>query len=282
MPIEQLTENIYVNVDYDGGNIACVNTDEGLVLLDTPMLPQHIDEWKTFITSLNPKGVKYLINSHIHFDHILGNNQLGGVVISHEIMRERIFEKGATLREDMAGGIPGRSEAETSFILNETLISAEIVFSEELTIHLGGLTFQLVHIGGHTADSIVVYVPEEQILFAGDNITAASHPYKGDACFSDWLKGLDRLKDFEIKKIIPGHGEICERNEIDRFIDYFQTLIQAAEELINKGLNRDEVVKSIHDKMFSYFKVEPDMIEGSKMMFDFGTRKLYDELTADK
>lgn len=279
MSIEKLSDNVYANIAYDGGNVACVNTSEGMVLMDTPMLPQHIEEWKLYILNLNPTGVKFLINSHIHFDHILGNRQLRGTVISHEILRNRIFDKGATLREDMAEGIPGRTEEETQFILNEPLIPAQITFTDKMTIHLGDTTCQLQHIGGHTSDSIVIYLPEEKVLFSGDIITSANHPYKGDACFSDWLKGLNNLKEFDIEWLIPGHGEICKKSEINRFIDYFQIMLDLTNQLIQKGSSREAVVEAVNDALFGYFAVEQEMLERSKLMFDFGTRRLFDELT---
>ena len=111
MSIEKISEHIFANVEWDGGNIACINTDEGVVLVDTPMLPEHIAEWKAFVLGLNPKGIKYIINTHIHFDHIIGNYQLGGTLIMHEKMRENLFKENATLRESfVVPGTPGRTQ----------------------------------------------------------------------------------------------------------------------------------------------------------------------------
>ena len=61
MGIEKITERIHANVEWDGSNVACIDTSEGVVLVDTPMLPQHIAQWKEFVLGLNPKGIKYIV-----------------------------------------------------------------------------------------------------------------------------------------------------------------------------------------------------------------------------
>ncbi|MCP4752798.1 MAG: MBL fold metallo-hydrolase [Proteobacteria bacterium] len=278
MSIEKVTESIYANIEYDGGNVACIDTSEGVVLVDTPMLPKDIAHWKDFVLNLNPKGVKYLINTHIHFDHIVGARQLGGTVVMHEKMREMLFEPGATLREDMAGMMPGRTREEVDFILNEALVPSEITMSDELTLNLGDRTLKLVHLGGHTVESIVVYSVEDRVLIAGDNITAARHPYKGDAVFADWMTALQKMKSYDIERIVPGHGEVCGREEVDRFIDYFQGIWNITNDLVAQDRSLDDIVQRVHQEMFGFFDVDPEMIEGSKMMFDMGTRQLCKEL----
>jgi glyoxylase-like metal-dependent hydrolase (beta-lactamase superfamily II) len=281
MSVEKITENIFANVAYEGGNVACINTPDGVVLVDTPTLRKDIQDWKAFVLDLNPKGVRYIINTHIHFDHVIGNHKLGGTIVMHEKTGEKLFDEGATLREAMAGMMPGWPKEEVDFILSEPLTPPEIILSKELNMYVGDYTLKLRHIGGHTADSIMVYVVEDRILITGDNLTAARHPYKGEACFSDWIKALQEMKTYDIKTIIPGHGEVCEKDEIDRFIEYFQTLWNKTHELVVKDYSSEDVVKTIQKEMFDFFEVEPEMLEGSKMMFDIGTRQLYEEIKSD-
>jgi cyclase len=236
MSIEKITDDIFANVEWDGGNIACINTDEGAVLVDTPMLPEHIAEWKAFVTGMNSKGIKYIINTHIHFDHIIGNSQLGGTTIMHEKMRENLFKKNATLRDAfVVPGTPGRTQEQIDFILSQPLIASEITMAEDLTLHLGNHTLRLYHVGGHTPDSIIVYIDEDKVLMAGDNIVSGMHPYKGDACFNDWIKALERMKTLDIQTVIPGHGPVCTKADIDTLSDYFQRLWDITWQLISTG-----------------------------------------------
>lgn len=278
MAIENVTGNILAEVEYDGANLACINTTEGTVLIDTPMLRRNILEWKGFVESLNPKGIQYILNTHIHFDHVIGNNLIGGIVVTHENGCQNLFKDGATLRETMVGFMPGWSKEDKDFVLSEPLVEPEICLQEKLTLYQGEYTIECVHVGGHTPDSIIVYVVEEQVLITGDNLTAALHPYKGEACFSDWLKALKKMKTYDIKAIIPGHGEVCRKDMIDRFIDYFQSQWDITSDLINKGLSQEEVVQKVHQDLFSFFEVEQEMLQAAKMMFDLGTSQLFNEI----
>ena len=282
MGIESITEHIYANVEWDGSNVACIDTAEGVVLVDTPMLPKDIAQWKEFVLRLNPKGVRYIVVTHSHFDHIIGCRQLGGAVIMHEKGRASLFEENATLRESMAGLAPDRTEEEVNFILSEPLIPSEITMGARLTLNLGDTTLELHHVGGHSVDSIVVHAVEERILLSGDNITSASHPYKGHACFSDWIKALEFMDTLDVETIIPGHGVICGRDEIGRFIDYMGALHSLTSQSIEEGMSCDAIVRRVRDRMFGHFEVEPARLEGARMMFDLGTKRLYEEIERER
>ena len=88
--IKKITENVYAMVGYEGCNVACINTKEGMILVDTPTFLEGIEDLKAFLSGLNPEGVRYIINTHIHFDHIIGNNRIGGKVIMHRMGGERL------------------------------------------------------------------------------------------------------------------------------------------------------------------------------------------------
>ncbi len=278
MEIEAITENIHANVEWDGSNVACINTTEGLVLVDTPMLPKDITHWKKFVLGLNPKGIRYIVITHAHFDHIIGCKQLGGTVIMHEKGRKSLFEKNATLRESMAGLAPGRTKEKVDFILSEPLVPSEITMGAELTLNLGETTLKLYHVGGHSVDSVIVYAVEDKVLLTGDNITAARHPYKGHASFADWIKALEYMNTLDVKTVIPGHGEICSQDEIQRFIDYMGALWELTSDLVKGGTAREDIVRTVHEKMFDHFETEPERLEAAKMMFDLGTNRLVEEI----
>ena len=278
MGIEAITQRIHANVEYDGTNVACVDTEEGVVLVDTPMLPKDIAHWRSFVLGLSPKGVKYVAITHAHFDHIIGCHQLGGTVIMQREGRASLYEEDATLRESMAGLSPDRTQEEVDFILSEPLIASEITMERELTLNLGETTLDLHHVGGHTRDSIVVHAVEDRILMTGDNLTSATHPYKGHACFADWIQALELMNTLDVETVVPGHGEICGRNEIGRFIDYMRALWSITGDLVKRGASCEEAVRKVAEEMFGHFEVEPARLEAARMMFDQGTERLYQEI----
>jgi len=133
-------------------------------------------------------------------------------------------------------------------------------------------------VGGHTKDSIVVYAVENRILMAGDNLTSATHPYKGHAYFADWIKALEFMNTLDVETVVPGHGEICGKDEIGRFIDYMHALWSITADLLERGVSCEEAVGKVNDEMFGHFEVEPARLEAARTMFDQGTERLYREI----
>jgi cyclase len=281
MAIVQINSRLWAAVDYDGANVACINTEKGLVLVDTPMLPQDIAAWQVFITEVNPRGPIYTILTHHHFDHLIGVHQLGGRVIMHEDAFEEMMEEGGTLREDMAPNAPGRTQEEIDFILSQPLVEPEITFDNELSLNLGDTRLRLVDVGGHTRGSICVYLEEDRVLLSGDNVTAGLHPFKLHANFMEWIESLKWMRSLDVETVVPGHGEICRADELDRFIEYFSRLWIMTAHLIEIGEDRDQVVAQVHESMIGFFAIDPAREKMAKMIFDLGTRRLYDEILAE-
>ena len=110
MAIEEIKKGIYTNVEYNPSNVTCIDTGDGLILVDTPTMTEDISHWKSFIEGQSTIGVKYIIATHHHFDHITGINSFGKRVIMQEKAFEEMLEEGATLREVMATELPGITE----------------------------------------------------------------------------------------------------------------------------------------------------------------------------
>lgn len=280
MDIKDIKGRIFFNVDYELANVACINTEEGLILIDTPTLPGNISHWKKFLKSLGTKDVKYILITHHHFDHIMGCSQLGGKVIMHEKARSEMLQKDGTMRDVMARTLPGWTREEVNFVLSEPIVMPEITFSNRMSIFLGDITLRLFHLGGHTEGSICVYVEEDKVLLSGDNVSAGQHPFRGHANSAQWIKALEWMNDLEIDAIIPGHGEMCQKDELDRLKEYLVRLYNISEELIKKGMEKEEVIKKVNQMMINYYEIEPDLFEVTRWLFDLGTSRLYDEIVS--
>jgi len=280
MAVQKIKERIFVDVDYEGANVACIQTDQGLVQVDTPMLARDIDHWKDFVLSLDPKGIKYIINTHRHFEHVVGNRRLGGIGIMQTMEKEELLHpKGppGALKAALAL-FPSLTEGDKEFILSEPRVPPEIVIQDELTLSLGNCTLKVFHVGGHTRGSLAVYILEDKVLLTGDNITAGMHPVKVHAGFAEWIQALKRMKSLETEIVVPGHGPVCGKEELSRSLEYFQRLWLMAEDFVKQGMSRDQVVTEVHNRMIPFYNMDPNRIQGIKNMFDMGTRRLYDEV----
>jgi cyclase len=278
MGIQKISGHIHVNLDYQLANVACIDTGEGLVLVDTPTMPEEISHWKDFIDSMKETGVEYIIATHHHFDHILGNNRLGDHVIMHENAFELMKQPGSTLRELLAPNLPGITQEQLDFLASEPLIAPKITFSDRMCLQLGDLNLQLFHVGGHSNGSLCVYVKEDKVLLAGDNLSVDQHPFRGHADHLEWIEALRWMKQLEIDAIIPGHGGKCGAEQLDRLIEYLSRLWYLTESLVKKGAGLDEVIAETRNQMFDFFYVEPERLDEMTKLFDAGTPRLYNEI----
>lgn len=280
MGIQEIAGHIYTNVEYQPANVTCIDTGDGLVLVDTPTMPEEISLWKKFIDGMNPKKVEYIISTHQHFDHVTGNHIMGGKVIMQEKAKESMEQEGGTLREVLAPHLPGITREQVDFILSQPLVSPTITFGDQMSIKMGNLTIRLYWVGGHSSGSIIVYVEEDKVLLTGDNVSSGHHPFRGNADHLEWIEALKWMKGLEIDTIIPGHGEVCGKEELDRLIEYLSRLWYLTETLVKNGAGREEVMEETRNRMFDFFEVEPEMLEETKLLFDGGAPRLYDEVLA--
>ena len=280
MAIEEIKKGIYSNIEYVPSNVACINTGDGLILVDSPTMTEDVSHWKSFIESQSTIGAKYIIATHHHFDHITGINSLGKRVIMQEKAFEEMLEEGATLREVMATELPGITEKNSNFILTEPHIPPEITFREKLSINLGNLTIELYHAPGHSKGSLCVYVVEEKTLITGDTLTSGMPPFMGHGNMTQWMSTLTWMKDLDVDTILPGHGEICGKDEINRLLEYFTSLRSMIGDLIKKGSDIEGITAEAENLTNGFYTIEPEMFEETKMLLAASIPNLYNQIQA--
>jgi glyoxylase-like metal-dependent hydrolase (beta-lactamase superfamily II) len=280
-----LHDRILVNADYTGSNVAAVFTMGGPVLVDTPLREQDILEWKSLIFDRDARGAKYLVNTHSHFEHCIGNAKLGGTIIMHRSDRKRLsaYNEPNRVRMLAATAFPALKTEDIEFIATEPRVPSEITINDSLTLDLGDHTIDLLHTPGHTPGSLCVYVRETRTLLTGDTLTAGRHPVKTGADIPRWIESLRRLETLEIDRIVPGHGPVCGKDELTRCLDYFQQMFSLVENSIAQGLEEKEVVQAVHHRLIGFYRMDPevegrDRIDGLKRIFDMGTARLYQEM----
>lgn len=238
--MQKVTENIYVETNFRGCNTSFVVTAEGVVIIDTPMVPQEAKKWRQEAEKFGP--IQYVLNTEPHTDHASGNYWFGAKVIAHEGTREALLEAKAS---DLAAGL--KTMAPDALPLDPAFRYRlpEITFSEDLTLYLGKHTFHLIHMPGHTACETAVYIPEEKTAFTGDNLNLKvpifikSLPYQ-------WLESLKRLEQLEIEKVVPGHGEVSDKSCIGRMSEGVQYWIQSVRAAIDRGWSLEETLEKVN------------------------------------
>ncbi len=190
-------------------NSGFVVTGDGVVVFDALATPALGQAMLKAIRKITPQPVRRVIVSHYHADHFYGLQALkadGAEVWAHESGR-------ATLNSDAAQERLKQRRADLSPWVDEAtrLVPADrwLSFASAKTIpfELGGLRFRVIDSSGaHSPEDVMLFVEEEQVLFAGDLFFTGRLPFVGEADSKVWLAALDRMLEVKPKSVIPGHG----------------------------------------------------------------------------
>ena len=254
-----------------------------LLVVDSHVSPNAGMALIDAIKSVSAKPVRYLINTHYHFDHAHGNQVFPQEVeiIGHRYTREKLTgELGNVLEEStflsFTEGVPGqieqmqaqlattenvdqRAELQARIAVQQAHLNSlagieptppNITIEESMSIYQtvrgGGREIQIAHLGrGHTGGDVVVFLPAEKIIYTGD-LMVPFLPYMGDAHVDEWPDTLERLKEFDFDTLLPGHGPIVEGKErIDMLQAYLRDLWANTEALKQRGLSAEQAAEEI-------------------------------------
>jgi cyclase len=243
--LKKITNNIYVESQISVCNSSFVVFGEGVVVIDTPMLPASAKKWAAEAAKFGP--IRYVINTEPHGDHISGDCYFGGTLITHEGTRDAILESKVEGMKDMLKRFAPGAELDKDFRFRPP----DITLSQRLTFYLGDHTFRLIHMPGHTPYQVAVYVPEERAVFTSDNVVRGGIPFFHQALPDKWLKTLKNLEKLDVDYVIPGHGEVGDKYSFKEMHETVTIWTDTVMKAIAKGMTKEEVLKNVD--MFARF-----------------------------
>jgi len=195
-------------------NAAFVVTADGVVVIDALGSPALAQELLAEIRRVTPLPVRHVIVTHYHADHIYGLQvfqQTGARIVAHRAARAYIHSDTARLRLEAS-----RQELAPWIDADTRIVEADLWLDGDTMLEVGGMRFDIRHVGpSHTPEDLIVFVPEEQVLFAGDLVFRGRIPFVGQADSRRWIAALDRLLDIPARVIVPGHGPVSEQARED-------------------------------------------------------------------
>lgn len=283
--MEQVTKNVFAETKIRGCNPGYVLTSDGVVVVDTPQLPTYAVKMCEEASAHGP--IRYLINTEHHVDHIIGNYYFKNAehVVAHQETVNNFmtvypqinpyeYAKEALPKDDPEG-IALFPDKDTYF---KDPNRPDFVLKGDATIHVGDHTFEIVHTPGHAPGQLAVHIPEERLMFVGDTIFNHCQTWLYTSNLDQWFRSLDRLLDFDVDTIVPGHGPVCTKQEIYVQKSFLMEWITTVAVAIGKGWSKEECLAKI--SFLDRFPVDI----GQEYMGDEVTRNnvsaLYEQLTA--
>jgi len=246
--LTRLSENVYSYVGEKdaspshsfAANAGIVIGRDGVLVVDTLISAKEGERFLADIRKITKKPIKYVVNTHTHLDHAFGNcvfAELGATVISHSADKVLLAKSGTDiLKNAEAYGLKQEEMAGTTIVL------PAMTFSERMSIDLGGVEIELIRTApSHTSGSLVVWLPQQKILFSGDILFTDFHPFLADGDLSGWGKTIDNLLSMDAERIIPGHGPLSTKKDLQEMKAYLAAFDRIAREMTAKGATADAI-----------------------------------------
>ena len=242
LSIEHVAGNVYmIQRPGGGGNIGAQIGPDGVLLVDSLFAPLA-DKLVAAVQEVTDEEIRFLVNTHIHIDHVGGNENLANrdvVIFSHENTRLRFFEERS--RFPRAGG---------SFAPQQPPAARPLItFNDRMNFHLNGEDVVVLKAPpAHTDGDAFVYFPESDVLHLGDVYRTTSYPiidiYNGGS-LRGTIAAMDKAIDLAgpNTRVIPGHGlEVVGREEMIEFRDMILDIQGQVLSMIRDGMKLDEVM----------------------------------------
>jgi glyoxylase-like metal-dependent hydrolase (beta-lactamase superfamily II) len=261
------------------GNVLVVVNERDVVVFDGGGAPIAAENAIRLIRSITDKPVAYLVNSHWHGDHNLGNQVYraefpGITIVAHPKTREAMlgspmkyvkeFEKdlGPTIAEWTALKAKGELSERRSALLDDlnllladskriVLTPPDLTVADELVLHRGAREIHIRHLGkGNTDGDLVLWLPNERIVATGD-LVVHPIPYGFGSFPREWVETLGRIAGLDFELLVPGHGEV----QRDRgYVELLRSMLTAtraqAADAVAKGLDLEATRKALDFSAF--------------------------------
>jgi glyoxylase-like metal-dependent hydrolase (beta-lactamase superfamily II) len=219
--IQQIKQGLYL-ITGAGGNISARVTDEGVILVDDKFEQDYaaiIDKLKT----VTQQPVKYVINTHNHGDHTGSNAQFLRIaeIIAHKNARANMMKA-----QPPQPGPP------------------RIVFTDQTAVFLGGAEVQAHYLGrGHTNGDAVIYFPDLRVVSTGDLVNEAGPfaDYGNGGSVAEWTATFDNILKLDFDTVIPGHGRVMTKPDLQTYRNRMNTLVTRLTEAIRSGATKENL-----------------------------------------
>ena len=248
--MEQVTDRIYVETSYPGANVGLIVSERGLVMVDSPFMPEDELDFRRQVEEMKAGEVVYLINTDHHGDHVACD----GFFTPHIVLQEFSAGPFEASRAQMARRAEEfASDANVSAEVKAALPEMElppphITFSDAIAFDMGDLTIEVVHTGGHTVGTSYVFVPEESAVFCGDNVVNGRFPYLKEGVYHTWAEALSWIIDLDAEILIPGHEQVGGKEPAYCLLRFMENLERRAWDLferIQEGSDRPETDRDL-------------------------------------
>jgi len=238
---EELSEGVFRrNYPFLSSNIGVVLGGDGVLLIDTRESHEAAEELVSELRTLTSKPVRWIVNTHWHWDHVFGNSAFPeAVILGHRLCLRALQANPDQHRDDARKWMPQERFGEIDRVV---LVPPQQTFEALSSIDVGGRHVQLTYHGrGHTDADVLVHCGG--VSFAGDLVEGGLPPQMGDSYPFDWPATLAAARSTIRQTVVPGHGRLLDLNEVDDQRHGLEQVAQLLREVLHEGRPAEEAMR---------------------------------------
>jgi glyoxylase-like metal-dependent hydrolase (beta-lactamase superfamily II) len=206
-------------------------------------------------TGIGGDDVTTLVNTHANGDHTFGNRLVTQAeILASEASAEEMNEQPPAMLAEFLRRAPDMGEVGEFFLhcfgdfdfAGVTLRAPTKTFSGEMDVAVGDKTVKLIEVGpAHTQGDVIVYVPKDRIVYTGDILFVEGTPIIWAGPVSNWVDACNRIIDWDVETVVPGHGPLTDTVGVAAMRDYLIYIDQEARKRFDAGMNAEEAALDI-------------------------------------
>ncbi len=258
MELRAIAKDVWACLQPDRGwgwsNSGLVARGGGLVV-DTFMDVKHTRRMIELYAGVSPQPARRLVNTHDNADHCWGNQLFRGAeIIGHrrcaEAMRKGVQPAAMQAMLDLVNPSPGiawfAADARAFDFRDVEVTPPTTLLDERLDLDLGGRPCEIVYLGpAHTGSDVVVWLPEDRVLFTGDLLFRLCTPIGWEGTFANWIRAIERMQALAPAVVVPGHGPLTDIDGLREFRSYLVFVREESERAFARGLSELEAARQI-------------------------------------
>jgi glyoxylase-like metal-dependent hydrolase (beta-lactamase superfamily II) len=280
--MKEIASNVYVSTELPGVNVGFIVMPEGAIVVDAPVLPQDARAWRQRVVEIAGGPILYVVLTDAHPDRLLSAGLLEAPIVA----ARAAYDQASVYTEGFWRGVveswARRFPEAADDMSGVSVVLPEVMFSSGLTLHKGGMDVTVRQVDGAAPGSAWVYLPEQDVLFAGDTVVAESHPFLHAAPDTKaWLDTLTALRRARFSRtiIVPGRGPLCDQAASRPLSGYIALARRRVRSLHAAGARSD--VGELVAEMLPLFPVPDDERELVPRRIKAGLDRLYEELETE-
>jgi len=219
-------------------NVGVVVGEDGVLVIDTRACEREAVELRDELRHLTPKPVRWVVNTHWHWDHAYGNAVFEDAEIwGHELCKLALETRGEEMKKAARKWLPESSHDEIDRV---RIVPPTKTFSDRATVAVGRSVELGYHGLGHTDNDIVVTVPEGGVAFFGDLIEEGAPPNFGDSFPVAWPLTMRIASRSLPSVIVPGHGDVVDPGFVEGQIQELVAVSELASAFVAGKIDLEE------------------------------------------